>query len=142
MRPDTQGFGDALAAATTILRRVLGRDREHFPTGACCLEGKDGQALRPTRIRYGLGEVVILDHIADRQRFVRDDIVDVEKLIGFLVVEVQALAAYRLMTLRQFLHRFLAAVTAFLPATDPALMPFELPFHLAQPARIRHLIPL
>jgi hypothetical protein len=51
----------------------------------------------------------MLDQIADLQRLIRDHIVGTDELDGSLEVKAAPLAANRLMALRQFLERFLAA---------------------------------
>src|SRR5262249_52807740 len=43
-----------------------GVDRDHSPTGACCLVGEDAHGCRPPGLGDAVGPVVIPDPVADR----------------------------------------------------------------------------
>ena len=77
---DTQGLGDTLPTAATILAGVLRRDRNHALTGARRLEFKGGPKLRPARITDALGETRVPYHVADLQIFQIEPIVLVNEL--------------------------------------------------------------
>jgi hypothetical protein len=53
-------------------------DRDHSPTGACCLEGENDQELGPSCIADAFGEMVVLEQIGRLQIFVIDDVVDAD----------------------------------------------------------------
>jgi hypothetical protein len=72
MPADRQAFLRHDAAARTPLTGKRRIDRNNLSTGARCLVAQDGQECTPARIRDALGEVVILDHVADLQIFVKN----------------------------------------------------------------------
>src|SRR5262249_45628700 len=83
-----------------------------------------------------LGEVVILHHVADLQIFVIDRVVRAHQTERRLVVEVLALAAHRLVRLRQQFHRLAPAMAALLARGYPALARRQVPLRLAKAARV------
>ena len=66
---------DAFPTAAAILAGVRGRHGHHSTASVCCFAFEDGPKLRPASIRDALGQVRVLDHIADLQIFQIDDIV-------------------------------------------------------------------
>jgi hypothetical protein len=50
-------------------------DRYDLLPGAFNLDSKDGEECRPSRVRNGLGEVVIPHHVGDPQLLVIDHII-------------------------------------------------------------------
>ena len=91
MRPYAQRSWDTLPTIATILAGVLSRDCHHPTPGACCLGFEDASKLPPRRIRYGLGEFVVPEHIGYLQVFEIDHIVVRHQLEGNFMVEVGAL---------------------------------------------------
>src|SRR6516164_5617529 len=96
-------------------------DRLHSLPGACSLESKDGQQRAPPRIADALGQVTVLDQVGDPQVFVIDDVVRLDQLTGFSVMEVTALVADVLVGFRQERRRFASAVAPPLAPRPPAL---------------------
>jgi hypothetical protein len=99
MPADGQAFGDQRATARTSLAGECRTDRHHPPTGACCLESEDAQERRPPCIADALGEMVVSEHIADLQVFMKDHIVGADQCERRLVVKVLPLATHFLMRL-------------------------------------------
>jgi hypothetical protein len=74
--------------------------RNHFPTGARCLESADAQECAPPGIGDALGQVVVPEHIADLHVLVIDRVVLTHEGERGLVVEVLSLPPHRLLRLR------------------------------------------
>jgi hypothetical protein len=91
--------------------------------------------LRPSRILDALGEVVILDHVADLQVFVTDHISGAHKRERRLVMKVLSLAAHPLMRFRQRRHGLAMASAALLTAAHTPLRGLERAFGFAIPSR-------
>ena len=74
-------------------------DGDHLPTGARCLEGKNGQKPRPACVVNALGEMMVLDHVGRLQILIIDRVIDADQSQRRLVVKILALAAHLLMCL-------------------------------------------
>jgi hypothetical protein len=125
MPADGQPLGDHDAAARAALAGERRVDRDHLPTGACCLVGKDGQECRPARILNGLSETVILEHIADLQIFVIDGVVLAHEGERRLMVKVPPLALHLLMRFGQQCYRLAPPVAALLASGRRDVAPFS-----------------
>src|SRR5262249_47566237 len=125
-----QAFLDHHAAARACLTRERRINRYYSLPGAFSLERKDGQERPPPAIADALGEVVVLHHIADLQRFVIDGVVLSHQGECRFMVEVLALAAHMLMRPRQQSDCLAPVVTALLAPAHAALRRGEPLFRL------------
>ena len=98
MPADGQALLDQNATARTGLAGERRIDRYHSSTGARCLVGEDAQERRPPCITDALGEMVVLDHVADLQVFIIHGVVLVHQLERHLVVEVLPLTLHTNLT--------------------------------------------
>jgi hypothetical protein len=126
MPADGQPFLDDDAAARADLARERRVDRLHFPTGVCRLVAQDAQEGPPACICDALGEVVILNHVADLQVFVIHGVVLAHERERRLLMKVLPLSPDFLMRLGEqcygltpgypTLRRFQRALGFALPA--------------------------
>jgi hypothetical protein len=138
MPPHRQRLPHLSATARARLAGVGGFDRSHSLPGSCRLESKDAQESAPSTITDALGEMVILEQVADPQVFVIDRIVVAQELKCGLVMEILALALalHRLVRPGEQLDRLTPAGAAFPAPSDPSLAAPQVRLRLPVAARI------
>jgi hypothetical protein len=141
MPADGQAFPHHTPTARTSLAGECRIDRDHFPTGACCLEGKDAQERTPPRILNRLGEMVVPDHVGRLQILMVNRVVFAQQRERCLEVKVLSLATYLLMRFGKQDNRFLAAVAALLAPGYPTLRAFQRALGFTIPAGEKMRVP-
>ena len=111
----------AFPAAAAVLGGIGGWDGNHPTASVCCFAVEDSPELLPAGITDALGQMCVLDHIADPQFFQIDDIVLTQQQERRLMMEVVPLTPDFLVLLGEEQHRFPAPLAALLPPRDPPL---------------------
>src|SRR5215470_18059655 len=83
-----QAFLDQRATARTRLAGVGRGYRLHSLPGARSLESEDGEKGAPSRVRNGLGEMVVPYHVGDLQILVIDRVVLLDQSQRRLVMKI------------------------------------------------------
>src|SRR5437870_4653299 len=90
MQPLTERFGNPLATARTVLRRIARIDVCYMTTGACCLVHRDPHKLTPGDISNRLRQAMVLHHVGNLERFKSQYAMGIDQATRSLVAEVTA----------------------------------------------------
>lgn len=98
----------AMSTARAVLRRIRGIHGDELPVGPCCLTSDQCAELSPRGVVDALGQVLVLDDMADGQIFNGNDIELVDNGATMLMSEVVTLPFRPFMGARHHLSASLA----------------------------------
>ena len=131
-----------LSAGITRSRCVGGVDEHDFTASVCSFACEVCCERAPSGIENALGQVVILDHVANTEIFNRYMLVGGKQSMAQLVEEITALIGNPLMLPLQGNNRLALIGSAFLPPSDTALRHTQVFLGYPVPGRMLHMLPI
>ena len=126
-----QRFWDNFITTGAFLTGMVRFDFRELLTGTCSLALQLQSKATPSRVRYTLGEVVVLQHIGDGQVLYSDLITSFKDTMGCLELKILALIRYPFMATGDNLTLFCSAAAPLFSARQYALMFAKSLFRLA-----------
>lgn len=136
MLTSSEHLTDSCATRAAILTGVRRWNFPHSPSSLFRFGREYRKESAPCRVTNTFGEMMILDHPANVQRFNRDVVKLSDELQADFVQEVEPLPLNSQMLLCQKVRCFTAVLTASFPSADATLRDLQPSFSLTQMLRV------